>query len=79
MEKDRFDFLIGTNFYAMQASHHRAEYAGATEHRKNIRIALREMLSTPGAASYWSATQSRFLESLTAAVNGIGDEEPSAH
>ncbi len=71
IDNARFELLLGTYFYTMQATYRRTQDADAAETWENSRASLARMLSNPGAAAYWSVSQGRFDREFVAEVNSL--------
>jgi hypothetical protein len=71
----RFELLLRTYFYTMQATYRRSQSAAATETWENSRVSLAKMLSNPGAAAYWSASQGGFDRDFFAEVADLRQRE----
>ena len=74
----RFELLLRTYFYTMQATYRRSESAAAAETWENSRVSLAKMLSNPGAAAYWSASQDGFDRDFVASVDDLVQPEAPA-
>ena len=72
----RFELLLRTYFYTMQATYRRCQSAVATETWENSRVSLAVMLLNPGAAGYWSASQDGFDRDFAAEVDDLLQPEP---
>lgn len=78
IDRTRFDLLLATYLYTMQAAHNRAKNVGAADRWARARKVLASTLSSPGGARYWVESRWRFDEEFAQDVDSLLGQGPPA-